>query len=104
MKFLENLCKSYVNNVSIYGYNTKDLFNMVSLYIVPMCNPDGVDLVTGLINENSWAYRNAKQISNNFPNIESSEILTLLDVPLNSSISSSVNIEKSLSLKFNLPL
>lgn len=69
MKFLENLSKSYVNNVNIFGYNPKDLFSNVSLYIVPMVNPDGVDLVTGLITENSWAYSNAKQISNNFPNI-----------------------------------
>ena len=67
MKFLENLSKSYVNNVNIFGYNPKDLFSNVSLYIVPMVNPDGVDLVTGLITENSWAYSNAKQISNNFP-------------------------------------
>ena len=69
MKFLENLSKSYVNNVNMFGYNPKDLFSNVSLYIVPMVNPDGVDLVTGLITENSWAYSNAKQISNNFPDI-----------------------------------
>ena len=29
----------------------------------------GVDLVTGLLTENSWAYSNAKRISNNFPDI-----------------------------------
>ena len=69
MKFLENLSKSYVNNVNIFGYNPRELFTNVSLYIVPMCNPDGVDLVTGLISENSWAYSNAKRIANNFPDI-----------------------------------
>jgi len=40
MKFLENLCKSYVNNVDIFGVNTRDLFSQVSLYICPMVNPD----------------------------------------------------------------
>lgn len=69
MKFLENLSKSYVNNVPIFGVNAKELFSSVSLYLMPMINPDGVDLVTGLITENSWAYRNAKEISNNFPEI-----------------------------------
>lgn len=69
MKFLENLSKSYVNNVPIFGVNAKELFSNVSLYLMPMINPDGVDLVTGLITENSWAYRNAKEISNNFPEI-----------------------------------
>ena len=69
MKFLENISKSYVNNMSILGYNARELFSNVSLYIVPMVNPDGVDLVTGLFSENSWAYTNAKRISNNFPDI-----------------------------------
>lgn len=69
MKFLENLSKSYVNNLPIFGVNARTLFSNVSLYLMPMVNPDGVDLVTGGISENSWAYRSAKQISNNFPDI-----------------------------------
>lgn len=69
MRFLENLSKSYVNNFNIFGYNARELFTNVSLYIVPMVNPDGVDLVTGLITENSWAYNNAKRIATNFPDI-----------------------------------
>lgn len=69
MKFLENLSKSYVNNLNIFGINARDLFNNVSLYLVPMVNPDGVDIVTGLLSENSWAYNNAKRISSNFPDI-----------------------------------
>ena len=69
MKFLENLSKSYVNNVNIFGYNPRELYNNVSLYIVPMCNPDGIDLVTGQIGEGSTTYNNAQRISNNFPDI-----------------------------------
>ena len=69
MKFLEALCKSYVNNVSIYGYDAKNLFNEISLYIVPMVNIDGVDLVTGYLNKNSNFYLNSKKISANYPNI-----------------------------------
>ncbi len=69
MKFLENISKSYVNNLNIFGYNARELFNNVSLYIVPMVNPDGVDLVTGFFSENSWAYTNAKRISSSFPDI-----------------------------------
>lgn len=69
MKFLENLSKSYVNNLNIFGVNSRELYDNVSLYIVPMVNPDGVDLVTGLISESSWAYTNAKRISSNFPDI-----------------------------------
>ena len=32
-------------------------------------NPTGVDLVTGFLSQSSAAYLNAKNISNDFPNI-----------------------------------
>lgn len=69
MKFLEILSKSYVNNLNIFGYPAKYLFDNVSLYIVPMSNPDGVDLVTGKFPTNSKIYSNAEQIANNYPTI-----------------------------------
>ena len=69
MKFIEILSKAYVNNSSIYGYNARELFNEVSLYIVPMVNPDGVDLVTGLFTPNTTIYQNSQKIASNFPDI-----------------------------------
>ena len=69
MKFLEILSKSYVNNLSVFGYPAKYLFDNISLYIVPMVNPDGVDLVTGKYPKNSTIYNNAKTISNAYPSI-----------------------------------
>lgn len=70
MKFIEVLSKAYVNNSNVFGYNAKKLFNEVSLYIVPMVNLDGVDLVTRLIPEDSPIYENAQKISENYPSIE----------------------------------
>lgn len=69
MKFLEILCKSYVNNLNVFGYPAKYLFENTSLYIVPMVNPDGVNLVTGIYPESSNVYNNAKRIANNYPDI-----------------------------------
>ena len=69
MKFLENLCKSYVNNTPIFGTNPNDLYSNTSLYIVPMINLDGVDLVTGKLVPGNFGYEKAKQISFNFPDI-----------------------------------
>lgn len=69
MKFAENLCLSYVNDGYIYGYRAKSILENTSIYIVPMCNPDGVDLVTNNIDISSEFYKNAKNISNNFPDI-----------------------------------
>lgn len=69
MKFVEEFCKSYTLKENIYGYSAQELFNTVSLYIVPMVNPDGVDLVTNQINKNSAIYRNYLSIARNYPNI-----------------------------------
>lgn len=49
MKYLQNISESFRTGQNIYGYNTTFLFNNISLYIVPMVNPDGVDLVVGNI-------------------------------------------------------
>lgn len=69
MKFVEDYCIAYNNNSKLYGYSIRKLFNSVSIYIMPMVNPDGVDLVTGFLNKNSIAYLNAQSISYQFSNI-----------------------------------
>ena len=69
MKFLENLCKAYALNYSIYNYNARYIYNNVSIYIAPMINPDGVDLVTGNLSSTSIPYLSAKQIANNYPTV-----------------------------------
>jgi g-D-glutamyl-meso-diaminopimelate peptidase len=69
MKFVENYCIEYERNGLLYSYNVKELFNNVSIYIVPMINPDGVDLVTGAIKEDTGVYNNFKDISLRFPYI-----------------------------------
>lgn len=69
MKFIEDYCVAYNNNSSLYGNSVRELFNSTSIYIMPMVNPDGVDLVTGFANPSSSSYLIAKSISNNYPEI-----------------------------------
>lgn len=69
MKFVEDFCRAYVNNSSIFGYSADYIFNTTSIYIVPMVNPDGVDLVTGSISTGSSVYANCKRIADNFPDV-----------------------------------
>ena len=69
MKFLEEYAQAFVENKNIFGYNAQALYYATSLYIVPMVNPDGVDLVTGSIKNVENAYKNVVQIADNFPEI-----------------------------------
>ena len=69
MKFIENFCRAYISNSNIYGYSAQNLFNKASLYIIPMVNPDGVDLVTGNIDKNSSTYQNYVYLSKFYPSI-----------------------------------
>ena len=69
MKFVEDYARNYEQNGFLYGYNVRELFNNTSIYIIPMVNPDGVDLVTGVIPEDTGRYNQFKDISLNFPSI-----------------------------------
>lgn len=70
MKFLENISTAYLNNSEIWGYPAVDLYNKISLYITPMVNPDGVDLVVGNTKQyNPDIYNYAQTLSQNYPSI-----------------------------------
>ncbi len=69
MKFIENFSRAISLNEVIYGKPAKHLFSMVSLYVIPMVNPDGIDLVTGSLEKNSNIYKNYLEISKKYKNI-----------------------------------
>ena len=69
MKFVEDYANAYVNNKNLFGYNIRNLFNTVSIFIMPMVNPDGVNLVTNSLPTNSVAFNRALNIANSFPSI-----------------------------------
>lgn len=69
LEFLHEYCAAIQNNSTIWGFSARRLFESVSIYIMPIVNPDGVDLVTGSISPSSATYKQAQEIASNFPNI-----------------------------------
>ena len=69
MKFIEDFSFAYSNNITLFGYSVRNIFEYSSIYIVPMVNPDGVDLVTGYYSPISSIYNSFKNISGNYPEI-----------------------------------
>lgn len=55
LKFAEDLLKRNINDSYLMGHRIRDVLNRTSLYVVPMVNPDGVDLANeGLNNKNPY--------------------------------------------------
>ncbi len=58
-KYFEDYAMAYAFENEIFDRNATELYNAATLYMVPMVNPDGVDLVTGYIPEGSGTYNRA---------------------------------------------
>lgn len=67
--FLERYAKAYAQNETIGGVPAKDLYESSTLTLVPLVNPDGVDLVTGVLPEGDSYYESAKALSAFYPSI-----------------------------------
>ncbi len=68
MKFLEEYAESYASGGSIGSADAGDLFDRTTLYMMPMVNPDGVDLVTGELDSGEY-YDRAAGIAADYPGI-----------------------------------
>ena len=63
MKFAENFSRAYSTGSNLRGYNVRDISNRSSIYIVPMVNPDGVDLVLNWPNYTNPTYQQAATLN-----------------------------------------
>ena len=69
LKFVEEYAEALQNGGEIFGVPASELAAKVTIYTVPMVNPDGVDLVTGAIRPQTPEYNIARQIAGDFPDI-----------------------------------
>lgn len=69
LKFAEDYLAAYSNGDKIYNTYARDIYSTSSISIIPLVNPDGVDLVNNDINKESNYYLDAVKISQNYPNI-----------------------------------
>ena len=69
LKFVEELAQAIQDNGTLYGVPARTISRNVTIHLVPMVNPDGVDLVTGAIQPGSVEYETARGIAAGFPDI-----------------------------------
>jgi len=85
LKFAEELAEAIRSGGTLYGVDAANIAAAATIFIVPMVDPDGVDLVTGAIEPGTLEYETAQRIADNFPNIPFPEgwKANLLGVDLN---------------------
>ena len=69
LKYAEELAEAIQNGGEVYGHPARQIAETVTIYMVPMVDPDGVDLVTGAIDPDSSEYAIARRIARNYPDI-----------------------------------
>ena len=69
LKFAEDFATAIKTGTQIFNTDANALAGQTTVYIVPMVDPDGVDLVVGATGPGSPQYNIAKQFSDNYPSI-----------------------------------
>lgn len=68
LKFVEDYARAYANDLSLGEARAERLFEEYQLFVVPMVNPDGVDLVNGMLEVEGYL-KQARQIAADYPQI-----------------------------------
>ena len=69
LKFAEELAQAIQSGGKIWGVQAENIAKAATVYLVPMVDPDGVDLVTGAIEPGTIPYETARGLSDNYPSI-----------------------------------
>ena len=69
LKFAEELARAISENSTIFGVEAQKIADTTTIYMVPMVDPDGVDLVNGAISPGSIPYEAARNLSEFYPSI-----------------------------------
>ena len=69
LKFAEDFARAVRDGGKIFDVDAKNLSDAVTIYMVPMVDPDGVDLVTGAISAGEGQFETARRLAENYPDI-----------------------------------
>ena len=85
LKFAEEFAQAIQAGGKIHNRDARTLAQQVTIYMVPMVDPDGVDLVVGAIGQGSIQYDLAQRLAEDYPSIPFPEgwKANLLGVDLN---------------------
>ena len=95
MKFIEEFAKSIVQGTQLYGYDTTLIYNLTTTRIIPMVNPDGVNLSINGLTEENRAYHSSLIRWNNGSRDFTRWSANIRGVDLNHNYNAAWNISKA---------
>ena len=69
LKFAEEFAQAIQSGGLVFDRDAAQLAEQATVYMVPMVDPDGVDLVVGAIQEGNIEYDLARRLAQNYPSI-----------------------------------
>ncbi|NLM21892.1 MAG: LysM peptidoglycan-binding domain-containing protein [Peptococcaceae bacterium] len=102
MKFTENFLQAYANGTAIRGYNPREIWNMSSIYIIPMINPDGIDLVLKGLQRNNPFYQQLISWNNGSSDFSRNWQANIRGVDLNHNYNASWQLSKQAELAYGI--
>ena len=69
LKYAEDLAEAIQSDGILFGQRARPLADAVTIYMIPMVNPDGVDLVVGAIEPGNIQYDLAQRLAQDYPSI-----------------------------------
>ncbi|MBC9785204.1 peptidoglycan-binding protein [Heliobacterium chlorum] len=102
MKFVEDFAKAYSVGGSIRGYSIPRIWDYSSIYIVPMVNPDGVNLVVKGIQPGNPYYEQVAQLNGTGQPLERVWKANIRGVDLNLNYPAGWEEEKQIELSLGI--
>ncbi|MBI6874119.1 M14 family metallopeptidase [Clostridium aciditolerans] len=94
MKFIENMAKAYTEARTIRGYNISEIWGRSAIFIMPMVNPDGVDLVINGLSRNNPYYNDLIKWNNGSTDFSKNWEANIRGVDLNHNYNASWELSK----------
>lgn len=94
MKFVENFSKAYAEGSNLSGYNVREIWKKSTIYILPMVNPDGVNLVLDGLQKDNPFYTSLIRWNNGSTDFSKVWQANIRGVDLNHNYDASFNLSK----------
>ena len=69
LKYAEDLAEAIQNDGILFGQRARPMAEAVTICMIPMMDPDGVDLVVGAIQPGEAQYESARKLAQDYPNV-----------------------------------